>query len=322
MSCLRRARIAVAVVGGGLLLAGVSTRRAITQWRHNSDPLSGKAPRFPSGDVVRVTADDGAEINTVTAGEGPRVVLVHGLTSNIDDLGPIAELLISDGFSVTGVDQRGHGGSTVGADGFGAPRQAADLAVVLRELGVDDAVLVGHSMGGMTSLTLAIDGPEDALARVSGLVAIATPTTLASGVEQTVVKLGLLPMPAWMTSRPSRLRLGARLMAYGSSPSLFMIDESLASFLRCPESTRRGAMLGLTSYDVTDRLARIDPPVLVVTGGSDRMVSATHSAALATHAPNARLIGYPTAGHMLIWEQHQEIATEIASFARSVQSRS
>jgi len=300
----------------------VSTRRTITRWRHNSDPLSGKAPRFPSGDTVRVTTDDGAEINTVTAGACPRVVLVHGLTSNIDDLGPIAELLIADGFSVTGIDQRGHGDSTVGADGFGAPRQAADLAIVLRELGVDDAVLVGHSMGGMTSFTLAIDGPEDALRRVSGLVAIAAPTALASGIEQTVARLGVLPVPAWMTSRPSRLRLGARLMAFGASPSLFMIDESLTSFLRCPEATRRGAMLGLTSYDVTDRLARIDLPVLVIAGGSDRMVSAANSGAAASHTPDARLIDYPTAGHMLIWERHQEIAAEIASFARSVQSTS
>lgn len=322
MTCRSRTRIAVGILGGGLLLAGASTRRAISRWKNNPDPLDGTATRFPAGDAARVATDDGAEIHTVTAGVGPRIVLVHGLTSNIDDLGPIAELLIADGFSVTGLDQRGHGDSSVGADGFGASRQAADLAIVLNELGIDDAVVAGHSMGGMTSLTLAIDGPADALRRISGLVAIAAPSALASGIEQTIARCGVLPMPTWMTSRPSRLRVGARLMAFGASPSLFMIDESLASFLRCPEATRLGAMLGLAGYDVTDRLARIDLPVLVIAGGSDKMVSMANSGAVATRTPDARLIDYPTAGHMLIWERHQELATEIASFARSVQSTS
>ena len=55
------------------------------------------------------------------------VVLVHGLTSNHHDWGPVAVRLVATGHRVIGLNQRGHGGSTVGTDGFGPARQGRDV---------------------------------------------------------------------------------------------------------------------------------------------------------------------------------------------------
>ena len=316
-----RKAIALAAAGATMVALGrMVERHTIARWASNPDALAGRHARFPRGEAIRVGTDDGAELNTVTAGEGPRVILIHGLTSCIDDLGPIAELLIADGFSVTGVDQRGHGGSTVGVDGFGAHRHAADLAAVLSELDVNGAVLVGHSMGGVASLTLAVENRADISARVSGLVAIAAPTSLAPRREQLLAKLAALPIPALLTARPGPSRIAAGWLAFGRDPSLFILDEALASFNRCPEATRREAMLGLTSYHLTDDLHRIELPVLVITGGADRLVSPANSGAVVRRVADARCIDYPGAGHAVTWERHQEIAVEIASFADAVQS--
>ncbi len=317
-----RKSLTVAAIASGLTLAArVAKRRTIDGWASACDPLEGRPPRFPAGEVVRVDTDDGAEVHTVTAGSGPRVVLVHGLTSSIDDLGPIAERLVADGFSVTGVDQRGHGGSTVGTAGFGARRQAADLAIVLNALEIDDAVLVGHSMGGIASLTLATEG-HDAMNRVSGLVPVAAPTSLAASWQRALLKTAVVPIPSRLTEKPQQLRLIAGLTAFGPQPSLFMVDSALASFGRCSESTRQGATLGLAGYEVTSRLHEIEVPILVVTGRADRMVPAPNSGAVVRLSPHARQANHHRAGHMLVWEQADEVAIEIAAFARSVQSPS
>ncbi len=316
----RKGLTIAAAVGAFAVVAGVSRRRTIARWAAAPDPLAGRTPRFPAGEVIEVATNDGARIHTVTAGAGPRLVLIHGLTSSIADLGPIADRLVGDGFSVTGVDQRGHGGSTVGSEGFGTRQHAADLAAVLVELEIDDAVLVGHSMGGMAALTIAAVNPDDAMGRVSGLVPLAAPTSLSAGWQQAILKTAVVPIPAWLTDRPNRLRLVAGLVAFGPNPSLFMVDSALASFRRCSEATRQGATLGLLDYDVTDELQQIDLPVLVVTGRADHMVPASNSGTVVRLSPNAQGADHRGAGHMLIWERADEVASEIAAFARSVQS--
>ena len=74
--------------------------------------------------------------------------------------GPVARRLITDGFEVVAVELRGHGDSSRGRDGYGPRRLAADLAQVLSALDLRDVILVGHSMGGMASMTLMLEHPE------------------------------------------------------------------------------------------------------------------------------------------------------------------
>ena len=58
---------------------------------------------------------------------------------------------LTDRYRVIAVDLRGHGESAVGSDGLGISRLADDLATLLTALDLRDAVVVGHSMGGMTA---------------------------------------------------------------------------------------------------------------------------------------------------------------------------
>ena len=259
-----------------------------------------------------VAVDDGAQIHTLTAGEGPRVVLVHGLTSNVDDLGPLAERLIDAGYSVTGVDQRGHGRSTVGAGGFGAARQARDLRQVLEQLDLTGVTLVGHSMGGITILQLAIDHPDALADRVERLALLAAPTSLGSRWRRVATQLARLPQPQGLLPDHRRLRSIAAASVFGRRPSLFMIDQALASYFRCPPSTRRDATLGLRTYDVTGRLAEISAPTTVIVGDLDRIVPPGNALVAADRIPDARSVVLEGAGHMLIWERVEDLAREIA----------
>lgn len=109
-----------------------------------------------------VLADvDGASLNVVRGGSGPRnVVLLHGLTDDGRCWDRVAEALVDD-FDLVVPDARGHGrSSAIGPDGFSVPRLAADVAGLLDRLGLRDALVFGHSMGAITAAALAAERPD------------------------------------------------------------------------------------------------------------------------------------------------------------------
>jgi 3-oxoadipate enol-lactonase len=108
-------------------------------------------------------------LNVVRAGEGPPVVLLHGLTATNRYVVMGSKNLERSGHHVIAYDARGHGESDPG-DSYTYEVLAADLVDVMNDAGIDRAVLAGASMGAHTALRLALDCPD----RVAGLV-VATP---------------------------------------------------------------------------------------------------------------------------------------------------
>jgi esterase len=106
------------------------------------------------------------ELHTRVAGDGPPLVLLHGLFGSNENLGGIARAL-SDRFTVYGMDLRNHGRSPH-ADSMDYVDMAADVRDTLDAHGLDAATVLGHSLGGKTAMELALSAPE----RVSGLVAV------------------------------------------------------------------------------------------------------------------------------------------------------
>lgn len=310
-------------VSVGLNLAGRRQRR---RWQANPDPLGGRIPRFPDGDYHTVTMDDGARISVVhakgaggSAGSGP-VVLVHGLTSNIDDWGPVAERLVARGLDVVGVDLRGHGRSTLGTDRFTPLRLGHDLAAVLDALDLRRAVLAGHSMGGMTLLALATGRPEVMAERVAGLALLSTSASLDSIRFRLSIPVGSqipLLVPDLLDDAVPVLGVAA-LSAFGERPSHFMLTQALRSFQRCPPETRRAATAGLLRFSVADQLATITVPTVVVCGTQDLVVPFGHSERIAEGIPGARLVALPGAGHLIPWERPNQVADEIARLAHDL----
>lgn len=308
-------------VSVGLNLAGRRQRR---RWEANPDPLQGRIPRFPDGDYHTVTMDDGARISIVHArgagsgggGAGP-VVLVHGLTANVDDWGPVAERLVARGLDVVGIDLRGHGRSTLGADRFTPLRLSHDLAAVLEALDLRRAVLAGHSMGGMTVLALATGRPELMAERVAGLALLSTSANLDQLRFRLTIPVGSqlsLAVPDLLDETVPVLGVAA-LSAFGERPSHFMLTQAVDSFQRCPPETRRAATAGLLRFSVADRLDAITVPTLVVCGTQDLVVPFGHSERLAERIAGARLVALPGAGHIIPWERPDHVADEIARLA-------
>jgi pimeloyl-ACP methyl ester carboxylesterase len=127
----------------------------------------------------RVIHHGGVDLSVTDDGDGPAVVLLHGLTATRRYVVMGSTALQRSGHRVIAYDARGHGHSSPAPDPAAYTYQdlAADLEAVLDGAGVERATLAGASMGAHTLLRFALDRP----ARVSGIVVI---TPAYAGAEQ------------------------------------------------------------------------------------------------------------------------------------------
>lgn len=115
----------------------------------------------------RITLDDGHRIGVSVGGRGVPLVFFHGIGLHRRAYLRLLNRLPQLGFLVVAIDAPGHGESLApprGQDTFG--RRVAITERVLDALGIERAVLVGHSMGGRTAAELAARRPERTLAVV------------------------------------------------------------------------------------------------------------------------------------------------------------
>ncbi|QGG94032.1 alpha/beta fold hydrolase [Actinomarinicola tropica] len=137
--------VAVPAAAGALAVAGRRRRR-------RADSCGPHCLTLPEGRGDVITTADGAELALHVAGpaDGPLVVLVHCWTGAKELWAPTARRLVHLGHRVVLYDQRGHGSSTWGDGVSDVDRLGDDLATVLAHVDALDAVVAGHSMGGMS----------------------------------------------------------------------------------------------------------------------------------------------------------------------------
>jgi pimeloyl-ACP methyl ester carboxylesterase len=305
---------AIGVAGG---LAGLAAAKfQLWRWSRNPNPLAGEPLGFPLGLASTVRTDDGAELAIRRAGTGLPVVVVHGLTGNRDDWGPVARRLLNDGFEVVAVELRGHGDSTPGADGYGAKRLAADLAQVLSALDLRDVVLVGHSMGAMAAMTMTLEHPVVTSERVRKLAIVASAATLQEPQIRAGIRLLSIEAFDRFAVFDERLRLGTGFVAFGRHPNLDLIDHLIESTARCPHEVRREATNAVLDYSIVPDLHRVEVDTLVVGGTSDWITPLRFSEQIAAGIPSARLQLINGGGHMIMFESADRVAFLLAEFAR------
>ena len=314
---MNAARIAKAVGLGSLSAAAASVvaERLVLQKVADTLPPTGwTEPTWPPGTKIMVPTNDGAELLVELTGHGglPTVVLVHGLSGNHHNWGPVAARLVADGYRVVGINQRGHGGSTIGTEGFGPARQGTDVGQVLAALDLDDVTLVGHSMGGVAAMSLATLRPQAGWNRVRALVLVATLADTVAKDREISLKLGTRSWYQTLSRHPKHSNFLARFI-FGNTPSQAELDAIVTAGKACPEESRIGATLGLLGYDIGGLLPSIEVPTTVICGTRDLLTKHGENQAIAEAIPGATFISVPDGGHMVIWENSEQIADAIAA---------
>jgi non-heme chloroperoxidase len=311
----RGGTLALGAVGAAAVGAVVATRHVERRWSSGDDPCAPADRVLPAGASHVVATDDGAELAVTVAGAGPTVVLAHCWTGGREVWAPVAHRLVRRGHQVVLYDQRGHGSSTVGTDGFTIPRLGADLRAVLDGLDVRDAVVAGHSMGGMAVQSLATHHLPVVEQRARALVLVATAASGLGRGRRDGRATRAVASPS--LERLLRSRIGHALVR-GSVGAAVHRDHLVLTrdlFVACPPASRSGWLSAMQAMDLRDGVAAIGIPTTVLVGTHDRLTPPERAAELASAIPGARLATLDGRGHMLPLEAPDEVADALAEAA-------
>jgi pimeloyl-ACP methyl ester carboxylesterase len=212
---------------------------------------------------------------------------------------------------VIGLNQRGHGGSSVGSEGFSVERLGRDLGLVLRALDLRDAIVVGHSLGGAAALTLA-SGPLAGADRIGGLVGVATLASSRRPDRNALLRLQFTGLFDRL-KRDDHHAPALTRVVFGDTPPRVFVDDLLEMTRRCPTATATGAAKGMLSYDVRHALPSMTVGTTVVCGTRDLVTTHGENEAIAAAIPTADFVSVPGAGHMVIWEDPDAIVAAIVA---------
>jgi 3-oxoadipate enol-lactonase len=259
--------------------------------------------------MERIKSDD-AEIAYRVMGDGPPVVLLHPFPVNHEFWLPVANALAGR-YRLILPDLRGHGESRSGEGPATMQKHAADIARVMNHAEVQQAPMVGVSIGGyalfefwrqhrdrVTALSLmntkaSADGPE---ARSTRLRAAAD--VLEHGTEQFFS--GLIQKLLGRSTRETR-------------PDL--MEGALRMMRKNPPASIAAVQRGMAERpDSIATLKTINVPVLLVTGDEDELRGIQDAELMRQNLPSSELKVVPKAGHYAAWEQSETSTKLLRTF--------
>jgi pimeloyl-ACP methyl ester carboxylesterase len=288
--------------------------------------MTAASSRFvPASDGLRLHYRD---VGRAAAGALP-VVCLPGLTRTTADFDVLAAHLAGGGAGgpprrVLSLDYRGRGGSDHDPhpENYSVPVEAGDVLAVLADAGVEGAVFVGTSRGGL--ITMVLSGVRPGLVRGAVLNDIG-PVLEPAGLERIRGYVGRLPPPRSWDEAVSTIQGYAGAQFTGLSP------EDWLHFAQTTFTMRDGALAGRYDPALTESLKALDTtkplpvlwdqfaglsgaPLLVVRGANSDLLSEATAAEMLRRHPDAALFTVPGQGHAPLLHDPASLA-RIAAFA-------
>lgn len=251
------------------------------------------------------------------------VIFSHGWPLSSDAWDGQMLFLLQQGYRVIAHDRRGHGRSDQPAYGNDMDTYADDLAALLDELDIKNAVLVGHSTGGGE---VAHYIGRHGVSRVAKAVLVgAVPPVMVSTAqwpEGTDISVFDNIRQSVMDNR-SDFYLNLAIPFYGMNREGVAINEGLR--LSFWNQGMAGSIVGqyacikeFSEVDYTEDLKKITVPALVIHGDDDQIVPIAHSGILAADIiPNAELKIYAGASHGLAATHQNQLNNDLLAFIKS-----
>jgi 3-oxoadipate enol-lactonase len=256
---------------------------------------------------------DDIDVCFTRKGSGPPLVMIMGLTANLDWWAPPLLEALAERFELLLFDNRGAGRSSTGNRPFSMKQFAADTAGLMRALGIERANVMGASMGGMISQELALGWPRMVerlvlcctacgglhakLPSFEALKTLFTPRA-PDPVEQARRSLPILFPEPWLSQHPE---IGETFA------------ETVAKAPIGKENAQKqiGAVMRFNTYR---RLPCITRRTLVTCGLRDVLIPPENALLLARRIPGARLKIFEDAGHGFTTQCAAGVAQEVVEF--------
>ncbi len=269
---------------------------------------------------------NGLSFHIQQAGEGPDVVLIHGVTGDLSIwflCKAMTELATSH--RVTALDLRGHGYSDAPPTGYTSADHAADVLALLDAIGAPEAKLVGHSFGAVVALHAAVLAPE----RVSAIV-LSDPYFPALRHLEDLSRWG-----HWQAFHQQAADAGVNLssehwydLGKFFDQVMHLDGERLLQFRRAVglPGMNRLLRLGQTTCGddskveaglTVEKIHAVRQPVLAIYGDSSPFLSTAQY--LVEHLPDCRSVLIPNAQHRAPEENPSAFTAELKAFLEAVQ---
>ena len=286
------------------------------------------------GTRQRIKRSDGTELHVEFYGpaDAQPIVFTHGWSLN-STVWYYAKRTLAEKYRLIVWDLPGLGLSTEPrTKDYSLEKMAADLEAVIGVAG-RPVILVGHSIGGMISLTFCRMFPQQVARQVAGLVLIGTtyknPVTTAAlapvwtAIQKPVIEpllhltVWLSPLVRWMNFQSymnGTTQMQTRFTSFAGRQTIGQVDfvSRLSSFAS-PAVSARG-MLALLRFNEEQTLKNIHVPTLVIAGENDRAVRKYAGEHISRQIPGAQLLVLEPAGHQSILEQHDAVIEAVGTF--------
>ncbi|MCW2338260.1 non-heme chloroperoxidase [Sphingobium sp. B2D3A] len=308
------------ILAGAGLTVGAAALSATMPEAAQAAPAAAQASG-PIGDGY-ATAADGTRLFYKDWGRGQPIFFHHGWPLSADDWDAQMLYFLSQGYRVIAMDRRGHGRSTQTATGNDMDTYAADVEVVVKKLGLQDAIHIGHSTGG-------------------GEVARYVARYGAGNVAKAVLVASVPPIMVQTASNPGGLPRSVfdgfrSQLAANRADFYWQVPIPFYGFNRPGKSIiegvrqnwwRQGMMGGAQAHyecikafsetDQTEDLKAIKVPTLILQGDDDQIVPFKDAALLqAKLLPNNKLKIYPGFSHGMLTINADVLNPDILSFIK------
>ncbi len=243
----------------------------------------------------------------------PPILLLHGLGATGASWEFQIQPLVEAGFHVIAPDIRGFGNSSYPGGRVRVSNLSADMVSLLQSLQVGPAHVVGLSMGGAIALQLALDAPN----HVKSLVLVSTFASLRPKNYRLWLYYAFRFLLVHTLGLPTQARLVARRIFPHEHQNLFR-EEFIQQISQADPKGYRAVMRALVFFDVTERLAEINIPTLVVSGEEDTTIALTTQQHLSHWIPNAHHVIIPKGGHAITVEQPEVFNETMISFLQKL----
>ncbi len=242
-----------------------------------------------------------------SGGPGPVLLLLHGYSDSSRSFSLLEPWLSA--YRLVMPDLPGHGGSAAGS-GLAVDDFADDVIALAGALGIGQCIVVGHSMGAMIGMTLAVRMPEaiGALVLISGTLRPVFP-------KGDPVTKGILGLRDPISPADPFFDLWHA----GSHPvDRLFLDLLSREAAAIPSSVWKGILGEFSRLDLTRTASRISVPVLCVAGSEDTLFDADHRLALATAFHDGKTVLLDGFGHNPHWENPSLVALHIERFLQGI----
>jgi len=271
-----------------------------------------------------ITTKDGTQIYYKDWGTGQPVVLSHGWPLQSDSWEAQMLFLADNGYRVIAHDRRGHGRSTQTWHGNEMNTYADDLAALMDELDLQNAVVMGFSTGG-GEVSRYIGRHGSARVAKIGLISAVPPLMV-----KTAANPGGLPIEVFDGLRKASLADRSQLykdlasgpfFGYnrpGAKPSQGAIDAFWRQGLQAGHKNAYDCIKAFSETDFTEDLKKFDKPTLILHGDDDQIVpigAAAHAGAKLVK--NATLKVYPGAPHGITDTHKEQLSADLLAFIKA-----